>query len=431
MVKRLDRAEAGHGRRDLLRSLAAWAPTEARAARTARRPAVQLRALVVAPQPFFAPRGTPLSVYYRTLVAAEQGVLIDLLTYGEGEDVHIPGVRIVRIPRFPFLGPIAVGPSATKLFFDLWLALWTIGLLLRHRYDFVHVHEEAVFWCRFLKPVFRFKLAYDMHSSLPQQLTNFKFTKSSLLIKIFGSLERSALEHSDAVITICPDLEAYALAHGVGRDRLFLIENSIFEDVRLANGATTSVAPASDHPDAASGPSIVYAGTFERYQGVDLLLHAFAGVQRERPDAHLTLVGGTTEQVRSARALAERLGVADKCLLVGRMPKDRVRRYLDSATVLVSPRVEGTNTPLKIYEQLASGKPLVATRIYSHTQVLNDEVCILVEPNASAFAQGLLEALNNEEGRARRAENARRLYESTYSRDRYEDKMRRFLEVLR
>jgi glycosyltransferase involved in cell wall biosynthesis len=73
----------------------------------------------------------------------------------------------------------------------------------------------------------------------------------------------------------------------------------------------------------------------------------------------------------------------------------------------------------------------VATRIYSHTQVLNDEVCILVEPNASAFAQGLLEALNNEEGRARRAENARRLYESTYSRDRYEDKMRRFLEVLR
>ena len=57
------------------------------------------RLLVIAPQPFFTARGTPFSVYYRTLVMAEQGVEIDLLTYGIGEDVDIPGVRIVRIPR--------------------------------------------------------------------------------------------------------------------------------------------------------------------------------------------------------------------------------------------------------------------------------------------------------------------------------------------
>ena len=54
------------------------------------------------------------------------------------------------------------------------MILWTIGLLARHRYAVVHAHEEAVFWCRFLKPVFRFRLIYDMHSSLPQQLENFQ-----------------------------------------------------------------------------------------------------------------------------------------------------------------------------------------------------------------------------------------------------------------
>jgi len=43
------------------------------------------------------PRGTPISVYYRTLVAAEQGTRIDPLTHGEGADVAIPGARIVRI----------------------------------------------------------------------------------------------------------------------------------------------------------------------------------------------------------------------------------------------------------------------------------------------------------------------------------------------
>ena len=55
-----------------------------------------MKALVIAPQPFFSPRGTPFSVYYRTMVTAELGVEIDFLTYGEGQDVDIPGVRIMR-----------------------------------------------------------------------------------------------------------------------------------------------------------------------------------------------------------------------------------------------------------------------------------------------------------------------------------------------
>jgi hypothetical protein len=153
-----------------------------------------MKALVIAPQPFFSPRGTPFSVYYRTLVMAQLGVEVDLLTYGRGQDVDIPGVRIIRIPRFDFLGPVKIGPSPLKVFFDVFLIVWTVGLLLRHRYDFVHAHEEAVFWCRFLKPLFRFTLVYDMHSSLPQQLTNFGFTRSKALIGLFDRLERSALK---------------------------------------------------------------------------------------------------------------------------------------------------------------------------------------------------------------------------------------------
>jgi glycosyltransferase involved in cell wall biosynthesis len=423
MVKQLDRV-AEDGGRGLMRARAQLTP--------APRSKVAQNALVVAPQPFFTPRGTPFSVYYRTLVAAEQGVLIDLLTYGEGEDVAIPGVRIIRIPRFRFLGPVPVGPSPTKLFLDLWLVLWTVGLLLRRRYDFVHAHEEAVFWCRFLKPLFGFRLAYDMHSSLPQQLANFHFTNSRLLTRTFSLLEKSALAHSDAVITICPDLEAYALAQGVSPDRQFLIENSLFDNVRLANTPRTTVAAAEETPVVPpDAPTIVYAGTFEPYQGLDLLLQAFARVRRQRPEVHLLLIGGTPEQVRSMRDLAEQQGIAAACTFTGRLPKERTRRLLEQASVLVSPRVEGTNTPLKIYEQLASGKPLVATRIYSHTQVLTEEVCFLVEPDPDAFAEGLLDALDAPAESRRRAQNARQLYETAYARHCYEDKMRRFLEVLR
>ena len=63
-----------------------------------------MRYLVISPQPFFTPRGTPFSVYYRTLILSELGAEIDLVTYGQGADPDIPNVRIFRTPRFRWLG---------------------------------------------------------------------------------------------------------------------------------------------------------------------------------------------------------------------------------------------------------------------------------------------------------------------------------------
>jgi glycosyltransferase involved in cell wall biosynthesis len=391
-----------------------------------------MRALVVAPQPFFSPRGTPFSVYYRTLVTAQLGTEIDLLTYGQGEDVDIPGVRIVRIPRFAALGHVRVGPSALKLFLDTFLVLWTVGLLLRRRYDFVHAHEEAVFWCCLLKPLFRFRLVYDMHSSLPQQLTNFRFTTSRLLIGLFAWMERVALGRADAVITICPDLRDYALGMGVAAERHMLIENSIFDDVRLHGDArvqATAPAPGEPPVQLPAGIIVTYAGTFEPYQGIDLLLEAFPHVVAQRPDARLLMIGGTPAQVREKQRRASALGLDGVCIFTGQVSKARARELSARSDVLVSPRIEGTNTPLKIYEQLASGKPLVATRIWSHTQVLTDEVCILVEPEPTAMAGGIVAAIGDG-GPLAHIARAQSLYEQVYSRPVYEAKVRQLLESL-
>ena len=392
-----------------------------------------MKSLVIAPQPFFTARGTPFSVYYRTLVMSELGVRVDLLCYGEGEAIDVPNVRIVRIPKFRFLGPIRIGPSPQKAFLDIFMLLWTIGLLLRHRYDYVHAHEESVFWCRFLKPLFRFRLAYDMHSSLPQQLTNFGFTRNRLVIGTFGWLERTALKASEAVITICPDLRDYALEAGVDPERLFLIENSIFDDVRLARDASEIAQEAEGAIDVppASGPRVVYAGTFEAYQGLETLVRAFALVLQRQPDAQLLMAGGRADQIEQLERLARDLGAGKRCVFKGRVSKAAAMGLLESADVLVSPRSEGTNTPLKVYEQLASGKPLVATNIWSHTQVLNDEVCFLVEPEPESMAQGLLRAITDPEAAQQRARAARQLYETAYSRPVYEQKMRDFLALLR
>jgi glycosyltransferase involved in cell wall biosynthesis len=389
------------------------------------------RALAIAPQPFFSPRGTPFSVYYRTLVTAQLGVEVDLLTYGEGEDVDIPGVRIVRVPRLPFARGVKVGPSAKKLVLDALVLLWTVGLLLRRRYDFVHAHEEAVFFCRLLKPLFGYKLVYDMHSSLPQQLTNFGFTRSRALIGLFERLEDASLAGADAVITICPDLAGYAVARLPDPRRHFLIENSIFDDVRLrsaANGTGNGRRAVELPPDR---PVVLYAGTFEPYQGLDLLIPAFAAVRAKRPDAFLVLAGGTPEQVAAYRALAVRYGLGDgDARFTGRVEQSVAKALAARASVLTSPRSRGTNTPLKVYEQLASGVPLVATRVHAHTQVLDDTVCFLVDPTVDGLAAGLLAALDDAPRRAAVVAAAQALYAERYSRTAYEEKMRRLLEAI-
>jgi glycosyltransferase involved in cell wall biosynthesis len=392
-----------------------------------------VKALVIAPQPFFSPRGTPFSVYYRTLVTAELGVQVDLLTYGEGQDVEIENVRIIRIPRFGFLGNVKVGPSLLKAFLDMFIILWTIALLVRNRYDYVHAHEEAIFFCLFLKPLFRFKLVYDMHSSLPQQLTNFRFTTSRILIGAFRRLERMSLRASNAVITICPDLADYALSEIDDPSKHVLIENSIFDPVRLSEPAqpvrtTESESGMVDLPQ--GRPLIVYAGTLEPYQGIDLLLQAFRSVLKHIPEAFLLVVGGNPGQLAHYSSLAKDLGIDAACTFTGQVPPMLAKDYCARAQVLVSPRTSGTNTPLKVYEQLASGIPLVATHVYSHTQVLDDTVAFLAEPESESLSRSIVTALTDSVERARRAQSARRLYEEKYSRTAYVGKMRQLLKRL-
>jgi glycosyltransferase involved in cell wall biosynthesis len=393
-----------------------------------------MQALIIAPQPFFSPRGTPFSVYYRALVTAELGVDIHLLTYGEGRDVDIPGMRIFRIPRFRWLGNVKTGPSFLKLFLDGFLVLYTIALLLRHRYDVVHAHEEAVFFARFLKPLFGFKLVYDMHSSLPEQLTNFSFTQSRMLTKIFQKLEDSCLHTADAVITICPALADYVERRIEEKGKHMLIENSIFDPVRMLNDSSLEQEGNENFEGAialAEGRQvIVYAGTLEPYQGIDTLLEALAQVVAVRSDVFLVIVGGTGSQVKKYKSAATENGIGDNCLFAGAVSPETARRYNQLATVLVSPRLTGLNTPLKIYEQLASGIPLVATNIYAHTQVLDDTVSFLVEPTAEGLARGILDVLTSNMERNRRVANAKRLYTNKYSRSAYVSKVQQLLERL-
>ncbi|MES1254256.1 MAG: glycosyltransferase, partial [Acidobacteriota bacterium] len=365
-----------------------------------------MRILMIAPEPFFEPRGTPFSEYHRIRALTALGHEVDLVTYPFGRDVNMPGLRVFRSLRPPFLRGVKIGPSLAKLPLDAFLTLTAFGRALRGRYDAIHSHEEGGLIGVVLAGLLRVPHLYDMHSSLPQQLGNFAFSRSPLVYRVFLSIERLMIRRSRVVIVICPALQETVRGIEPGA-RTVLIENApgSAEDEATADEARAIRRGLAVSDDT---PLVLYTGTFEAYQGLDLLFAAMAIVRRTHPQARLVLAGGKRDQVERARGEARAAGIEDVTLFVGERPAEEIPAYLLAANVLVSPRSRGTNTPLKIYQYLRSGKAIVATRLLTHTQVLSDDTAILTEVSAEAFAAGITAALLDPARSAMLGEQARR-----------------------
>jgi glycosyltransferase involved in cell wall biosynthesis len=378
---------------------------------------------MIAPEPFFEPRGTPFSEFHRIRALTALGHQVDLVTYPFGRDVAMPGLRVFRSVRPPFLRGVKVGPSLAKLPLDFLLALTACRRAFAERYDAIHSHEEGGAIGILLAGMLGIPHLYDMHSSLPQQLSNFAFTRSSFVRRLFMGLERLMIRRSRVVIVICPSLEE--TVREIDRcATVVLIENapgSVDEEATPAQAQAVRQACGLG-PDV---PVVLYTGTFEAYQGLDLLFDAMALVTRRLPQARLLLAGGKPDQVERAKHQARGAGIAAVTLFAGERPASEIPAYLLAADALVSPRSRGTNTPLKIYQYLRSGRPIVATRLLTHTQVLNDDTAILTGTSPQEFASGILRALQDRSFSASLADNARTLAETKYSYAAYLEKTRR------
>src|SRR4051794_18354667 len=102
-----------------------------------------MKVLMIAPQPFFTPRGTPFSILGRIQAFVALGHSVDLVTYHAGENVTLPGLKIYRTLRIPWLRHVPIGPSYSKIFLDVLLFGLALYRLSVETYDLIHTHEEA------------------------------------------------------------------------------------------------------------------------------------------------------------------------------------------------------------------------------------------------------------------------------------------------
>jgi glycosyltransferase involved in cell wall biosynthesis len=376
-----------------------------------------LRILMVSPQPFFQARGTPVSVLHRIRALQRLGHQVDLVTYPFGEDPNqLPGLRIHRSARPPLVRDVPIGPSVAKLLLDGPLFVQARRMALEGKYDLIHTHEEASLLGAHLSRDHGLPHLYDMHSSLPEQFENFGRFNWGPVRSFFEWTEAFSLRHSAGVITVYPELRDKVCQAGFDGP-LALIENTLDFD---------SPPPDPERElklrrelDIDGHYTVVYTGTLESYQGMDLLVEAGARLAGTLPDLRIVSVGGTANQIDDLRRKASDAGAGSIFRFVEMVPPEDVFYYHRLADALVTCRIKGTNTPLKLYQYLGSNRPIVATRIHSHTQVLNDEVAELVPPSAEGVAAGIRALHDDPDRAAGMADRARRLKEEEYSHEAY------------
>jgi glycosyltransferase involved in cell wall biosynthesis len=359
-----------------------------------------VKILLLAPHPFFQARGTPIAVKMVLEFLSERGDQVDVLTYSEGADVEIPNCTVHRIARVPGLGDIRPGFSFKKIACDVQLVFACLALMRRTRYDLIHAVEESAFIAGLMRALTGVPYVYDMDSSLAEQMVEtypvLRFASSAL-----RRMEALAVRRSIGVLAVCAALEDVALAHAPGK----LVGR--VEDTTLLDGASPVGRNGRMLPRSDGAPVAMYVGNLEPYQGIDLLLEGFRHTLGTVPTARLLIVGGREEDIATYRGRAERLGIAPSIVFMGPRPIPLLSGLLRQADVLVSPRLKGLNTPMKIYSYLDSGVAVLATRLRTHTQVLDDDLAYLVDPEPVALGQGLAELMRNPELRRRLAGNAK------------------------
>jgi glycosyltransferase involved in cell wall biosynthesis len=366
-----------------------------------------LKILVLAPHPFYTDRGTPIAVRAVLQELAALGHELTLLTYHQGRDVQIPNCTIRRVPALVGGGEIRPGFSLRKLFCDGLMFFRCWGLVHRGRFDLIHAVEEAAFIAMAMRRVYGVPYVYDMDSSVAQQMME-KYPALTRLRRLLEACERSAVRGSTGVLAVCQSLVDTALAHSPGKLVAKLEDTSLLGEA-TGTGEDLRASLSID------GAIVMYVGNLEPYQGVDLLVDAFALAAPRAPGARLVVVGGAPADVEACRERARSLGLAARVHLLGPRPVASLAHYLRQADVLVSPRIRGTNTAMKVYSYLDSGRAVLATRLVTHTQVLDDAIAKLVEPEPAAMAQGLVELLADAALRERLVNAARERVEREFS----------------
>lgn len=238
-----------------------------------------------------------------------------------------------------------------------------------------------------------------------------KTKEGSLKYKLIKSVEQRAFETVDKISCICEGLRSDIVARGLPESKVYVTPNAV--DIEKFTVLTESDSEITSELQLEDKKVIAFIGTFFKYEGLAYAIQAMPDIVAQCPDAHLLLVGGGNEE-QNLRTMVSELDLADCVTFVPRVPFSEVSRYYSVADALIFPResirLTELVTPLKPLEAMAQGKPVFASDIGGHRELIeHGKTGILFDAdNPKALASAVAEAIGDSEKLSQLVENGLR-----------------------
>ena len=364
----------------------------------------------------YYPEETRVVSEARAAVAA--GFEVDVVALrGDGEAAQevLEGVRVVRLPVAHRHGGAPLALLAEYVHFAARAIVHAAARSARRRYDVVQVHNPPDFLvvAALVPRLLGSKVVLDVHDLTPDMFAmRFGDAGGGLVDRGLRLVERLSAKACDAVVTVHEPYRAELVAHGIPAEKIAVVMNSLDESV--LSGLDGALAPASP---AAPAFRVVYHGTVTPHYGVDVLVEAVAIARRNVPRLRLEIYG-TGDALPAIEQQVRANGLDGTVTIVPRfLRQDEVLRAIHGASVGVAAnlrtRLNRFALPTKLLEYAAIGIPAAASDLPTIRGHFSDDEVWFFEPgDAAALARVLERAAADPEGASRRAEAARRRYES-------------------
>jgi glycosyltransferase involved in cell wall biosynthesis len=259
---------------------------------------------------------------------------------------------------------------------------------MTRRYDLVYVHNmpDILVLSALIPKVFGAKVILDLHDPMPElMMTIFNFRQNSLLVRTLKRLEKWSVRFADQVLTVnlaCRKLFASRSCHP---DKIQVVMNSPDEEIF---GFRPPRSDASTRRAQGKPFVIMYHGSLVERNGLDLAVGALAAVRQSIPSMELRIYGDATRFLERVMESVRAKGLHEMVRYLGPKRIEEIVEAIEACDVGVIPNHRNAfteiNTPTRIFEYLAVGKPVIAPRAGGIQDYFNDESLILFEPGDSA-----------------------------------------------
>jgi len=344
---------------------------------------------------------------------AESGMTVDVICLSdhatEPKTECFANVNILRLP----MGKTRAGKAAYIWQYSRFIASCFFILSwrsLRIRYDVVHVHNmpDVLAFAALPAKLRGAQVILDQHDPMPELMTSiYELAPNHWMVTFLRLMERLSFAFVDQIITVNLACRTIFGARSCSPDKIEVVMNS-------PNDAIFGFRPVE--PTASPSPSciIMYHGSIVERHGLDLAVEALLTLRKVRP-AELRIYGKSNPYLEQVLKQAEHLGLGDAVHHKGAVDQAGIAQAIDECDIGIIPNRRSIfteiNTPTRIFEYLARGKPVIAPRSTGITDYFKPDELIFFElGDAQDLARQLVLTAERPEDTFRTVQRGQRVY---------------------